>query len=158
MIHDEIQSYIRTYAAYYEIDPHLLEAFIRQESDYNTWAIRYEITYAYLLDPDEFAKKNRITRATESTLQKMSWGLGQIMGALARELGFEGLLTQLVDPKINIEFMCKRIQQLYKISSSIEDVIAMYNGGKGALHRQEGVYKNQGYVDSVKNHLQNLNH
>jgi hypothetical protein len=53
--------------------------------------------------------------------------------------------------------MCKRIKQLEKISLNQDDVIAMYNGGPGALEKLNGIYKNQGYVDSVNNHLKSLN-
>lgn len=142
----------------YGISSNLVQAFISQESQWNPWAIRYEPTYSYLCDPDRFAKLNKITRATESTLQKMSWGLGQIMGAVARELGFEESLIRLTEPQVNIKIMCEFIKKLQQRSTKLDDIIAMYNGGPGALERMEGKYKNQGYVDSVNNYLQKTYH
>ena len=145
--------FIKTYA---KEDSDLVKAIITQESGWNAFAIRYEQTYQYLFNPDEFAKKNKVTLSTEINTQKMSWGLGQIMGAVARELGFEGSMPLLSDAQLNILLMCTHISRLKKISDQTDDIIAMYNGGTGALHKLDGKYKNFGYVDSVKKHLKNL--
>ena len=91
--------FIKTYA---KEDSDLVKAIITQESGWNAFAIRYEQTYQYLFNPDEFAKKNKVTLSTEINTQKMSWGLGQIMGAVARELGFEGSMPLLSDAQLNI--------------------------------------------------------
>jgi soluble lytic murein transglycosylase-like protein len=140
----------------HDIDPEIVAALITQESNWDPWVARYEPTYSYLYKPDEFAKKNKITRLTEECLQKVSFGLGQIMGAVAREMGHEDSLLKMSDPKINVDIMCKYLNRLENSSKSTDDIIAMYNGGKGALQKVDGKYKNQSYVDSVNNHLKKI--
>ena len=76
------------------------------------------------------------------------------MGALLREQGHVGFLPEALKPDINITHICKRILSLKKISPDQNDIIAMYNGGPGALKKDSfGKYKNQGYVDSVNGFL-----
>jgi len=138
----------------FEVSPKWVNAIILQESSWKNYALRFEPNYPYLFQVDQFAKKLVITSATETTCQKMSWGLGQIMGALAREQGHDGPMGQLFKPKYNILHMCKRIQTLKKISPRMDDIFAMYNGGPGALiKKKDGIFKNQVYVDSVKKKL-----
>lgn len=148
----ELLSTCEMFARRYEIDPKLIKAIITQESSWNCYAIRYEQTYSYLYKEEEFAKKCKVSLSTEINTQKMSWGLCQLMGALARELGHEGALPELIDPAINIELACKHLSHLKKMVTCEDDIISAYNGGLGALHRIEGKYRNQGYVDSVKKH------
>ena len=68
-------------------DPALVCAIVEQESSWNTWAMRYE--------PAFFAKyvaglytNNKIT-ASEAYARGFSWGLMQVMGQVAREMGFD---------------------------------------------------------------------
>lgn len=126
----------------------LAQAIIRQESAWDPYAIRYEPEYNYLFTPEKFKKTSF---ETEIVAQKISWGLGQLMGALLREQGLTGFLSEALDPTVNITHLCKRIKTLEKISSNQNDIIAMYNGGPGAILRKDsfGKYRNQAYVDSV---------
>jgi soluble lytic murein transglycosylase-like protein len=137
----------------YSIPNQWIKAIIAQESNWDQYAVRLEPSYQYLYEAEVFAKKLGITLSTEMTCQKMSWGLGQIMLALAREQGHEGHAGELFEPKVNIEHIAIRLAHLRTLSPIVDDIIAMYNSGPGGRHKANGVYKNQAYVDSVKNHL-----
>lgn len=147
------QKYSKIYGNF---DPFWLLALIQQESSGNPWVVRYEMKYQYILSTEYYSKLNRITENTELVCQKMSWGLGQIMGAVARDLGHQNLITELLNPDLNIRYMAMLIQNLLKKSTQPNDVFAMYNGGIGALSRVHGLYPNQSYVNAVGLHLQKL--
>lgn len=151
---DEILKLVQHFADQNQIDWHWIAAIIQQESAWNCYAIRFEPSFSYFYKPDEYAKKTKITLSTEINAQKTSWGLGQIMGGLAREQGLEESLARLVIPEINIGQICLRIKTLKKYSNEVSDIFAMYNGGPGAIHKAQGKYLNQTYVDSVTSHLQ----
>ena len=72
------------------------------ESGADPHAIRYEPGWKYLYNTDKFAKKCRITEATESVLQSCSLGLMQDMGTVARELGHTENLVTLFYPQTGI--------------------------------------------------------
>src|SRR6478736_1371356 len=107
---------IKKEATFNAIDPNLFKAIISQESAWNIFAIRTEPTYKWLYQPEEFAKNPLINLSTEVATQKMSWGLGQIMGALAREQGHKGLMGELLDPNINIKHIGLRLKTLSKMA------------------------------------------
>lgn len=139
-------------AAEYQLDPKMISAIITQESNWDKYAVRYEEKYTYLLNPFHYSTLLNISLTTEIQVQKMSWGLGQLMGAVARELGFQGPLASLCDENINIEYICKLLSQIKKIAKTIEEVFAIYNGGYRALAKTDGHFRNQSYVDSVMKH------
>lgn len=138
----------------YVIDASWIRAIIAQESSWNQYAIRYEPTYTYLYKPSDFSKKLNISLATETVCQELSWGLGQIMGAVARQQGHDGPMGELFQPETNIKHICLTLHHLKNLSPNIDDIFAMYNGGPSAIHLVNSKYKNQAYVDSIKKHLQ----
>lgn len=142
-------------AAHYSIDPKLIQAIITQESQGNTNAIRYESGYRFLYKPEMFVGPLN-SMNTEINLQRCSWGLGQVMGALAREQGHLGLMGELLVPELGITHLSIRVHHLLELSENTDDIFAMYNGGPGAIHKSNGKYINQGYVTSANAHLQNL--
>lgn len=152
---NSIQETIDRAASRYAINPIWIKSIIMQESRWKQYALRYEPEYPYLVKPEELAHKYGITEATETQSQKMSWGLGQIMGALAREQGHIGPMGELFEPSVNIDHVAMRLSYLKKHSETEDDVFASYNGGLGVLNSKKlhGIYSNQSYVDSVKKHL-----
>jgi hypothetical protein len=136
------------------VQPAWVKAIISQESGWNSYALRYEVNYRWLHQPEIYAKHPLISISTEIISQKMSWGLGQIMGALAREQGHPGLMPELLKPEVNIQHICTRIKTLRNISTEVLDIFAMYNGGPGAVKKTLGKYSNQAYVDSASSYLQ----
>jgi soluble lytic murein transglycosylase-like protein len=78
----------------------------------------------------------------------MSWGVMQVMGGLARDLGYQGHLPNLCDPNLNINYATLYIQRLRRRWPEESDVIAAYNAGS-PRKRASGMYENQRYVDKV---------
>lgn len=137
------------------IDPMLCVAIATVESNWNPWAVRYEPQWNYLFKPEYFAKRLAITQSTESVLQSCSWGLMQVMGSVARELGFSEPLQQLCGPSYGVEIGCKKLFELKKKYKKEQDIIAAYNAGSPVL-TMDGKYKNQNYVDKVVSILLDL--
>lgn len=130
------------------IDPLLCVAIATVESNWDPWAVRFEPRWNYLYNPDVYAQKLRITEHTEKVLQSCSWGIMQVMGSVARELGFDGPLQQLCGPAYSAEYGCKKLFQYRKKYKTEADIIAAYNYGL-AVKFLNGKYKNQEYVDKV---------
>jgi len=128
------------------VEPALVTAICLQESGGNPVAVRYEPGYRWISKHAE--KPNICTKETEVVLQSMSWGLMQIMGATARDLGFTGWLTELLTPEVNLLWGCAYLEQLTSIYNGVEDVVAAYNAGS-PRRGKNGQYVNQPYVDSV---------
>lgn len=156
MTDSQLESIIQKTCKTYQVDPNWLKAIISTESSWNQYSIRYEVNYQFLYQPERFAKLAMVTLSTEIATQKMSWGLGQLMGGLAREQGHTSMLSELIKPEVNIKHMCIRIDHLKKISEVPQDVFACYNGGPGAIHKANGVYLNQAYVERVMGYLGKL--
>ena len=53
----------------------------------------------------------------------------QVMGTVARELGFEGPMPQLCEPNIGIYYGCKKLFDLNRRHLTIMDALAAYNAG-----------------------------
>jgi soluble lytic murein transglycosylase-like protein len=115
-------------SARYGIDPALIKAHIKAESNWDVNASRFE---AHKTDA--------------------SWGLMQLMLATAREiLGKPDLTTtQLIQPRINIDAGAKYLRkQLDRYGGNIKSAIAAYNAGSARFDKN-GKYVNQSYVDKV---------
>lgn len=111
----------------YNVEPALIKAHIKQESNWDVNASRFE------------AHKN-----------DASWGLMQLLLATAKEvLGNPNLtITQLIQPRVNIEAGTKFIAYNLRRFGNMRDAIAAYNAGSPRLNAQ-GKYVNQEYVDRV---------
>ena len=103
---------IRLAAQQRNLDADLITAMVRVESDGNPWAWNPEPSYRYLYDVRKqrpfrpLSVTEAITKRPPADFhalagdpdqewwgQQASWGLMQVMGALARELGFRLLIT-----------------------------------------------------------------
>lgn len=134
----------------------LLAAFVQTESSGDPMAARFEVQYKYIFKVGEFAKLNLITPITEEVFQKTSWGLCQIMGGLARELGHQTSLLELLIPEINLKLAASHLKNLIQKYPGRDDMIAAYNAGS-PIKGLDGKYKNQQYVDKVNGYLTALN-
>jgi len=140
----------------FDINPKIIASIVMQESGGDACATRYENHYRWLLNPEVYAVKNRITVETETMQQKTSWGLMQIMGGVARELGYEGPLVGLCRPEINLHYGIKKLLQLKgKYSENLNDVFAAYNAGS-VRKDDSGAYVNNHYVTGVNSYLRQL--
>lgn len=134
------------------VPENLLAAIVQTESSNNKWACRFEPHYKYLYQTKENARDNGITEATETVFQMSSWGLCQVMGATARELGLKGTIFQLLDEKTNLIYSAKLLKKLAGRWKERDDIIAAYNAGS-PIQDMRGQYKNQAYVDKVNMYL-----
>ncbi len=145
---ENILPLVKEKAAKFNLDPLLLDAIIQIESAYNVYAVRFEEKSIYKVIPEKFARMNFITTKTEETMQKVSWGICQVMGSTARWLGFKGPLPMLCDPGINLNWACRYLSKLRDEHGLIENIISAYNAGSVRRDKQ-GLFSNQEYVNKV---------
>lgn len=122
----------------YSLDVQLFASLIIQESSLDQWAFKYEDGFynSHL----KYRPRDRLlgrvpsprpTLDDEKRFRSVSWGLTQILGETARELGFEGqYLPELLNPTINIEYGAKYLAQCFKKHKGdrFKSLLA-YNGG-----------------------------
>ena len=132
----------------YCIPSALIRAIIEVESGGNPFAMKYENNYQWLYDVERLAREHRLSLETERVAQKTSWGLMQVTGATAREMGFSGrYLSELCLPDRGIGYGCKYLKGQYSRYQSWQDAIAAYNCGH--VQKRAGNYINQRYVEQV---------
>lgn len=146
---------IRSAAKRYRLDPSLVAAVCMIESNGNTWATRVEFErlddgnwrsrWRWWLNPIVFARKVGSSITTERVSQATSFGLMQVMGAVAREHGYNGWLTGLCDPSTGIEYGCMHLRKKIDTWGSTENGVEAYNAGRpgrivGIQYRQK-VYR-----------------
>lgn len=140
----------------YSIDPRLIAAMCMVESEGDTWAVRYEKLWRHFLNPMRWAKLVRVSTATEEICQRMSWGLMQVMGTVARELGLKDDIPMLCRPDIGLLYGVKKLRHCFNRATAenrlgiinAQWAISAYNCGTPKL-TISGRLKNQEYVDKV---------
>ncbi len=132
-----------------QIPPALVLGIIDVESSGDAAAARINPMYVWTMPQ---AKRPALcTQDTETIFQKVAWGLMQIMGATARETGFDGWLPELTVPETNIRVGTAYLGVLmsrHMARHGIDGVVAAYNAG-APRKRADGKWINQGYVDRV---------
>ena len=132
-----------------QVPPELVLGIIEAESGGDPHATKINATYPYTMM--QAKRPAGCSVDMERMCQKTAWGLMQVMGATARELGFDGWLSELVGPETNvrlgIEFLRRKMSQYFE-RDGIEGVAAAYNGG-APRRRPDGKFVNQSYVDKV---------
>lgn len=139
------------------IEPRLLKAIATAESSLSPNAIRFEPAFNYLKDVEVFAKQTGVSVDTERMLQRCSFGLVQIMGGTARDLGYSGPLAAFIsDPAAALSYGARYLVSLYSRYGVVgqakgwaEPVVAAYNAGS-ARKGSEGKWENEGYVRRVE--------
>lgn len=124
MTQAELIDKAKYYARVHDIDGALVCAVVEQESNWAPWAIRYEPEFQKkYVDPQNLG-------ATETLARSISWGLMQLMGEVARELGFNDKLASLCDPDKGLEFGCRHLKR--KLDANAGDLgagLLAWNGG-----------------------------
>jgi soluble lytic murein transglycosylase-like protein len=166
----------------HSLDPDLVQGLVEQESGGNPWAWNPEPRYRYFWNvrtkaPFRAISEWEITmevappdfptlggdRDQEWWAQQASWGLMQVMGAVARERGFTGTyLTRLCDPAANLEIGCRHLAHLFAwargkytgLQSQAEgrvrlSVLASYNGGQAGNFPNAVPLRNKAYAEQV---------
>ena len=131
----------------FNIDPKLIAAICVVESEGDTWSLRYEGGWKTFLTTKYWANMVKISDSTERICQQCSWGLMQVMGTVARELGMKDDLTQLCRPDIGLFYGCKKLKTLLN-KYDTESAISAYNAGT-PKRNSDGKFRNQEYVDKV---------
>jgi soluble lytic murein transglycosylase-like protein len=137
MTRDELISLARLTAAAHGLPPDLVCAQIERESEWNPWAIRFEPGFeARYVEPREGAEHMTVT---EAYARGFSWGLGQVLGEVAREFGFRGeFLSELSDPATGIEFQCRKLAKCLKdANGNVVKALETYNGGARPQYASE---------------------
>lgn len=154
------QALIKKASQKHGLNPKLVMAVARKESSLNTDAVRFEgdyqqhdrtftKVYKWLYHPERFNASLGVDLDTEIAMQATSWGLMQVMGAVAREHGFAGPLHKLCRPDLGLEYGCLHLTGYLKKYGKVEMALAAYNGGPGAVN-SDGTLDNQvEYVDPV---------
>jgi len=144
MDHGELTQLIKSAAAKRALPWELVYAICQVESSLNPTATRYEPHFRWLVgDNDAMSPKERHDQMT-------SWGLMQVMGAVARELGHIGPLDDLLHPPTGLFYGCLHLRRFRAKYDLWPDVIAAYNAGSPRrVAGQVGPYVNQLYVDKV---------
>ena len=141
----------RQAAACEDLDPALVCAVIEQESAWNTWAMRYE--------PLFFSKyvaglyTNNKVGATEAYARGFSWGLMQVMGQTAREMGVNSLhLSTLCDPTVGLAVGCKILKKkLDDARGDTRKALLAWNGGANPDYAEEVLARMPRYVKADNN-------
>ena len=173
MIDKRIQEHAENYSQLHNLPVQLVLAIIMTESTGNTWALRTEPDYRYLVDittglpfrplekeertseraPKDFPYDYKVSsRNTEWMGQQASWGCMQVMGATAREYGFKDAFPRLCDPAQGIFYACAYLSNLrdrWLERYGWAGVAAAYNAG--SVRFQKGTTKlvNEEYVQKV---------
>lgn len=151
----EYGSLIKATAVRFGLDPCLVAAMVLVESSGDPWAARFEPNvYAsgrYLQDPKDRPRAS--SRKTEYIHQATSWGLMQVMGFNVRAAGdLKGeWLHRMCEPAIGLGMGCKHLAGLLTRWETW-DAVSAYNQGS-PRKATDGSYKNQEYVDKVKDFL-----
>jgi hypothetical protein len=126
---DTLEPLINEMGLKYGVEPALIKAHIKQESNWDVNASRFE-----------------------PHLNDSSWGLMQVLLTTAKEILGSTSLTasQLLDPRVNIEAGTAYIaKNMKRYGGAISDVIAAYNAGSARFLKNGYTYINQDYVDKV---------
>lgn len=126
------------------LQPSLVAAVCEQESEWNPWAIRFEPAFEA-----RYIKPALPSAPTTRELTKaMSFGLMQIMGEVAIELGWDGkFLTELCDPATGILYGCKKLQRCYLQHKDDTTSLLAYNGGGNVFYAKQVLARVEHYTN-----------
>ena len=130
-------------------------AIVAVESSGDPWAYRVEPAYPYLVNcrtrqnyrtgvaglrraPEDFPGPRGITADSEWIGQQTSWGLMQVMGAVAREHGFADPFPALCEPLQGLEYGCRHLARLrdrHLEAHGWMGVLDAYNDGTARIER-----------------------
>jgi soluble lytic murein transglycosylase-like protein len=134
---DALEKLARETAARQGLDPALVCAICEQETHWNPWLTRYESVYhnsqVVLGEAAKFAPRApyTVSIATETICRCLSWGLMQVMGQTAREIGYRAPLAQLCDPAAGLEWGCQKLGRcLVMKHGDVRAAVALYNGAR----------------------------
>ncbi len=133
------------YATKYGLDTQLVCAVIEQESGWQPWSIRYEPDFfQHYIQP--MLDKTIIHDLTEARARAFSWGAMQLMGEVAREMGFTGHLASLCDPEIGVDWGCKKLKRCIDLANGEYTAALLYwNGGGNRAYAPQVIARMANY-------------
>lgn len=148
-------------AARHKLKTEFIYAICQQESAGRTFATRFERELyvkhlqrveqgrlSYFLRPENFAKLCHTTAHTERAHQMTSWGLMQVCGFKAREMGYAEPLPMLCLPHVGLELGCRALRKfLDRYDGNYRAAVCAYNAG--SFRYVDGKIVNQEYLESV---------
>lgn len=144
----DILTLIKGQSEYFQLKPEWIWSMFEIESGWISTATRFE---------PKFCNRLRLLNPTmsEESLKKRaaSWGLGQVLGQTALEMGFDTKtdISELTTPTHGVHYALQYLHRK-KLAYPKLDIfawIAAYNAGSVRL-AQDGKYINQHHVDKFK--------
>lgn len=131
----ELQALVVEVAGAYELPPALVCAIVEQESAWNPYAMRYEPGYRWLWpSPEALDAPRGVSKETEIAQQRISWGLMQVMGAVAREHGCRSPYLSILcaEPRLGLEYGCRLLARLIGRYGRLDlgPAVSAYNAGR----------------------------
>jgi hypothetical protein len=109
----------------FERDSALVCAVCQHESTWDPWAAEHEPEFEIWL-----RKRLPDLSPKAYALRSTSFGLMQVMGQVALELGFPGrYLTSLCDPRLGLEYGCRKLANCIGSHTTVNAALLAYNGG-----------------------------
>jgi soluble lytic murein transglycosylase-like protein len=146
MNRDELIALAQKTAAAHGLLPKIFCGLVERESAWNPWSIRYEPGF-YEEYVQKMLEAGAVHDETEAHGRAISWGLGQVMGETAREMGFAGDFAQLCDPEIGLEYAARILRHdIDRASSNVVAALLRYNGGGNQSYAAEVLKLSQKYA------------
>jgi soluble lytic murein transglycosylase-like protein len=125
-------AFVTPTAQKYGLEPALVCAVCEQESGWEPGQARFEPEFLrHYVNPLNLPLLEAFDRAT-------SWGLMQIMGQTAVELGCTGDLSALRTPDLGVTYGCKKLQKcFFAAAGDPTKALLRYNGGGNANYAPE---------------------
>ena len=136
---DQIIEAARKVATTHGIPPAIFLGLVEQESNFDTYAMRFE--------PAFFEHYEQSALDTEHVGRSISFGLTQVMGQVARELGFTGkFLSSLCDEATGLEYGARKLASCFKsVNGDVTKALLRYNGGGNLQYPAQVVLKSVKY-------------
>jgi soluble lytic murein transglycosylase-like protein len=113
MTRQDLTGLARIKAGEHGLPPQIVLAVCSVESAWNPWAVRYEPGFERRYLQGGVERFRPCSVDTERTMRATSWGLMQVLGQVARELGCrEPYLSALCDPVLAVEYGCLALSRL----------------------------------------------
>lgn len=124
MIDPKFLTMARVAAVAADLDPVVVAAVCENESSWSPNAIRFESRFY------EHYERALHLEETDKLQRACSYGLMQVMGQVARELGFTGTFRELYDPGTNLYYGCRKLgRAMADHDHDLDQGLLAYNGG-----------------------------
>lgn len=149
----DIRFAIEDKAKHFSLDPDIVEAIVLTESSGRPDAWRYEPNFfaKYVRDNPNFEH----CTGKEKEVLATSWGLMQVMGLVAWELGLKhNIRATLCTIDGGLWYGCMHFARFIKKYGNENDAIASYNAGSARM--KDGQYVNADYVAKVMRYYREI--